>query len=39
LDLGNGKTIDEVLAMVSEWPRDDGLWIEPVLSSGVAPWS
>ena len=38
-DLGNGIAIQEALAMIADWPRDKGLWIEPTLSSGIAPWS
>jgi hypothetical protein len=38
-DFGSGKTINEALAMIADWPRNEGLWIEPTLSSGIAPWS
>jgi hypothetical protein len=38
-DLGSGITIDDALAIIADWPRNEGIWIEPTLSSGIASWS
>ena len=38
-NLSDGIPVDEALAMIAGWPLDKGFWIEPTLSSGVAPWS
>ena len=35
-DFGQGLGVQEALAAITHWPRDEGLWIEAVLAPGGA---